>query len=121
MVLARNILAVVAGYLIFAVSAVLLFKMGDFDPHAEASVGMIVLVVVFGSVFSFIGGYIAKRIAASDSLGVNAALAVLMFSFAAFSSVQSSGSHYTQFAAMAIFAPVSFLAGYVGRRTLSQH
>ena len=116
----RNIAAVVTGYLIFAVSALLLFKLGGIDPHAEAGVGMMLLVVLFGAIFSFVGGFVAKGIAASRSLVPNVVLAALMFAFAAFSITRSAGGHYTQFAAMLIFAPVSLVGGFTGRKMLSR-
>lgn len=112
----RNILAVIVGYLIFAVSAVLLFQLSGIDPHADSGFGTILLVVVFGAVFSFIGGLAAKAIAATSSLVVNVVLAVLMAGFAAFSMVKSPGSHYTQIAAITVFAPISLLGGYVRKR-----
>jgi hypothetical protein len=116
----RNIAAVVVGYLVFAVSALLLFKLGGIDPHAEAGIGTMLLVVAFGAIFSFVAGFVAKVIAASRTLSINVALAALMFAFAAFSSLQSTGDHYTQFAAMFIFAPVSILGGLVSKKVLSR-
>lgn len=116
MKIARNILGLIAGYLIFAVSAVLLFKLSGIDPHAEASASLIAGVVVFGAVFAFIGGFVAKLIAASRTLIVNIVLAVLMAGFAAFSLTKSDGSHYTQLAAIFIFAPVSLVGGILRKR-----
>ena len=121
MKIVRNIAAVVIGYLIFAVSALLLFKVAGIDPHAEANAGTMLSVVVFGAIFSLVAGFAAKVIAGSRSLGANVVLAVLIFGFAAFSSFRSEGSHYTQFAAMFIFAPLSLLGGFVGRKVLSQN
>jgi hypothetical protein len=120
MKIVRNIAAVIVGYLIFAGCAVLLFKLAGIDPHAEAGLGTMLLVIVFGAVFSFVAGFVAKAIAASPSLGANVALAVLIFVFAAFSAGQSSGSHYTQFAAMAIFSQVSLLGAHFSKKVLSQ-
>ena len=105
------------GYLIFAVSAVLLFKLGGIDPHAEASGGLLAGIVLFGALFAFIGGYVAKWIAASKALTVNVVLAVLMAAFAAFSLIKTEGSHYTQIAAIFLFAPVSLLGGSLRRRS----
>lgn len=109
----RNIFGVIVGYLIFAVSAVLLFKAGGIDPHAEASIGLIIGVVAFGCVFAFISGYVCKRIAASSKSTVNIALAVVIATFAAFSLIMSDGSHYTQIAAIALFAPMSLIGGVI--------
>ena len=120
MTIVRNIAAVVVGYLIFAVSALLLFKLGGIDPHAEAGTATTLLVVLFGAIFSFVAGCVAKVISASRTLIVNVVLAALMFAFAAFSSLRSTGDHYTQFAAMFIFAPVSILGGLVSKKALSR-
>jgi hypothetical protein len=119
MMIARNILGVIAGYLIFAVSAVLLFKLGGIDPHAEATVGLIAGVAVFGAVFAFVGGFVAKLVAASQTFIVNIILAVLMAGFAAFSLLKSDGSHYTQLAAILIFAPMSMVGGFLRKRVES--
>jgi len=107
----RNILAVVVGYLIFAVSAVLLFNLAGIDPHAETGTGTKVTVIVFGCVFAFVGGYAAKLIAATSTLKINFVLAVLMAVFATFSFFKSPGEHYTQIAAIFLFAPVSIIGG----------
>lgn len=120
MKIVRNIAAVIVGYLIFAVSALLLFKFAGIEPHAHSSTLTVVQVVVFGAIFAFVAGFVAKIIAGARSLRANVALAVLMFCFAAFSSVQSSGSHYTQFAAMAIFAPVSLFGGFAAKKVFPQ-
>lgn len=115
MKIVRNIAAVIAGYLIFAVSAVLLFNLSGIDPHAETGLMTKFGVVIFGCVFSFIGGYIAKLIAAANSLSVNIVLAVLMAAFAAFSFFESPGEHYTQIAAIFLFAPASLIGGIARR------
>ena len=113
----RNIAAIIVGYLIFSVSAVLLFKLGGIDPHAESGIGTKAGVIVFGAVFALIGGYAAKLIAATKALSVNIILSVLMASFAAFSFFKSEGEHYTQIAAILLFAPASLLGGFIRRRS----
>jgi hypothetical protein len=108
----RNILAVIAGYLIFAVTAVALFSISGIDPHADASFGTMALVIIYGAVFAAVGGYAAHLISGSKTLTVNYVLSVLMAAFAAFSFFKSSGSHYTQIAAVFGFAPLSLLGGF---------
>src|SRR5436190_23257077 len=115
MKIVRNIAAVIVGYVIFAVSAVLLFNLAGIDPHAETGIGTKAGVIVFGCIFAFIGGYVAKLIAASNTLTVNIVLAVLMAGFAAFSTFKSTGEHYTQTAAIFLFAPASLIGGIVCR------
>jgi hypothetical protein len=41
----RNIFAVICGYAVFAVSAVLLFQLSGIDPHADPSVLILLLVL----------------------------------------------------------------------------
>ena len=113
----RNILGVIVGYLIFAVSAVLLFKLSGLDPHMDAGIGKMVMVIVFGVVFSFAGGYVTKLIAATNTQRANYALAVLMAGFATFSLFQSQGNHYTQIVAIFLFAPLSLVGGLIRRRS----
>lgn len=115
MKIVRNIAAVIVGYLIFAVPAVLLFDLSGIDPHAETGLMIKFGVFIFGCVFSFIGGYAAKLIAATNSVTVNIVLAVLMAAFAAFSFFKSPGEHYTQIGAIFLFAPASLLGGIACR------
>ena len=109
----RNILGVIVGYLIFAVSAVLLFKISGQNAHGETSVAFAIFVILYGSVFATVGGFAAKLIAGGKNLLSNYILATLMAAFAAFSLFSTSGNHYTQIAAIFLFAPLSILGGYL--------
>lgn len=107
----RIILGVITGYAIFVISAVLLFQLSGIDPHADAPWSLIALVIMYGIVFSFGGGYLANWI--SRTLTANYILAIVMAAFAAFSLFKTSGNHYSQLAAIFLFAPASILGGKV--------
>ncbi len=109
----RNVLAVIVGYLIFAVSAVLLFQISGQNPHGETSVSFTAFVVLFGAVFAIIGGFVAQAITKSKSLIINYVLAAIIAGFAAFSLFATTGNNYTQIAAIFLFAPLSVLGGYL--------
>lgn len=109
----RNILAVIVGYLIFVVSGVLLFQLSGQKRHGETSVPFIIFVIIYGAVFATIGGFIAQIIAKSKTLIINYVLASMMAGFAAFSLFKTDGNHYTQIAAIFLFAPLSILGGYL--------
>jgi nitrate/nitrite transporter NarK len=109
----RNILAVIVGYLIFVVSAVLLFQLTGQKPHGETSTAFMIFVVLYGAVFATVGGFIAQIIAKSKTLIINYILALMMAGFAAFSLFKTDGNHYTQIAAIFLFAPLSVLGGYL--------
>jgi hypothetical protein len=113
---ARNILAAVAGYLIFAISSVLFFRLNEIDPHGKAGPGTMAAVIVFGMVAALVAGTITKLIAPGPGRSANLGLGALMAAFALISLLLSSGEHYTQVAAIILFAPIAIVAGYLGRR-----
>jgi hypothetical protein len=115
--LMRVFLAVVAGYLIFAVSAVLLFHLTNVDPHSPAALGFKALTVAYGLVFAYLGGFVAARIAGRADLVCGIALAIVIALGATISMIArpGAGALWTQTAALLLFAPAS-LAGYWTRR-----
>lgn len=106
-----TILAVISGYAVFAISAVLLFQLSGIDPHQNPSAGIIIMTVSYGMVFSFIGGLLTQLISRSGTLTVNYILAIIMAGFAAFSLIKTTGNHYSQIAAIFLFAPASIAGG----------
>jgi hypothetical protein len=108
----RNAFAVILGYATFVVSAVLLFQLSGIDPHADPSMGVLILVIVYGMIFSFAGGFLTQLISKTERLAINYVLAGLMAGFATFSLFKSTGNHYTQLAAIFLFAPSSILGGW---------
>ncbi|HEX3101402.1 MAG TPA: hypothetical protein VHQ01_06420, partial [Pyrinomonadaceae bacterium] len=113
----RNIAGVIVGYLIFAVAAVMLFGISGTDPHADAGSGTMTMVILCGGAFAFVGGYVAKLIASTRTMIANFVLALIMAGFAAFSLFMSAGNHYTQIAAIFLFAPLSLFGGFLRRRS----
>jgi hypothetical protein len=116
MTILRDILAIILGYAIFVISAVLLFKLSGVEPHQEPSIGFMIASVAFGMAFSFAGGFVTQLLSKSASLVVNYALAFIIAAFAAFSMFETSGNHYSQIAAIFVFAPASILGGLVRLR-----
>jgi peptidoglycan/LPS O-acetylase OafA/YrhL len=112
----RSILSVITGYLIFAVSSILLFILTGQKPHAEASVAFKTVTVAYGVVFSIIAGFVLQLIARQKTFTLNYVLAAVIFLFATISLVTAKGTHWTQLFAMIIFAPVSVLGGYLKLR-----
>ena len=112
----RIVLGVIAGYAIFVVSAVLLFQLSRVDPHADPSIGFMLITIAYGVVFGFLGGLVAQLIAGTRRLTVNYVLAAVMAGFAAFSWFKSAGNHYSQIAAVFLFAPASLFGGILYSR-----
>ena len=118
----RNILAVISGYATFVLSAILLFQLSGIEPHADPSIAVAALTIVYGLIFSFIGGLLTPLIAKTQVLTTNYVLAGIMAGFAAFSLFKSTGNHYSQIAAIFLFTPASILGGltYLKKRMKPQ-
>lgn len=112
----RNILGVIVGYFIFAIGAVMMFRLSGIDPHADVGLATKALVIGGGAVFAFAGGFVSKLIASTRTLIANIVLSLIMAAFAAVSFFMSAGEHYTQIAAIFLFAPLSLLGGFLRRR-----
>jgi hypothetical protein len=109
----KAVLAIVTGYAIFVISAIALFQLSGVDPHAEPSAMFMILSIVYGILFSVIGGITTRMISKSGTLTTNYILAGIIACFAAFSMVKTSGNHYSQWAAIFLFAPASILGGFI--------
>ena len=114
----RTFLAVVAGYLIFAVSAVLLFHLTNIDPHSPAALGFKVLTMAYGLVFALASGFVAGRIGRRTDLLCGIALALVIALGATISMLArpGAGALWTQTAALILFAPASLVGDWTRRK-----
>ena len=114
----RAFLAVFAGYLIFAGSAVLLFRLTKVDPHSPAAVGVQLLTIVYGVAFALLGGFVTGKIAQRTDLNCGIALAFLIALGATVSMMArpGAGGLWTQTAALLLFAPASLAGDWIRRR-----
>jgi MFS family permease len=114
----RIFLAVVAGYLIFAVSAVLLFQLTNVDPHSPAALGFEGLTIAYGFAFAFLSGFVAGRIGRRTDLRCGIALALVIALGATISMIArpGAGALWTQTAALILFAPASLAGDWTRRR-----
>lgn len=114
----RIFLAVVAGYLIFAISAVLLFHLTNIDPHSPAALGFKALTMAYGAAFAFLSGFVAGRIGRRTDLVCGIALALVIALGATISMIArpGAGALWTQTAALMFFAPASLAGDWTRRR-----
>src|SRR5580698_8457931 len=98
----RIFLAVVAGYSIFAVSAVIFFHLSGVDPHSPAGLGFKALTVAYGLAFAYLGGFVGGRIAERTDLACGIALAMVIALGATISMIArpGAGALWTQTAAL---------------------
>jgi hypothetical protein len=116
----RVFLAVVAGYLVFAVSAVILFHLANVDPHSPASLGFKALTLAYGLAFAYVGGFVAGQIARRADLVCGIALAIVIALGATISMIArpGAGALWTQIAALFLFAPSSLAGDWTRRKKL---
>ena len=107
----RKVAGIIAGYVIFLITSVALFKLSGQEPHAQATTGFQLFTALYGFVFSFLSGLVVQLIAKANTLTLNYVLALIMAGFATFSLIKSDGSHWTQLLAIFMFAPLSILGG----------
>jgi len=109
----RLVLAVVTGYLIFAISAVLLFQISKQDPHQTVTLFYGVASTLYGMTFALVGGYAAGRIAGRRPRVQGAAVGGLIALGALVSLIArpGAGAIWSQLAALFLMAPMAVAGG----------
>jgi hypothetical protein len=114
----RSLGALAAGYLIFGVSAALLFQVSGQAPHDAAPLWFKSASIVWGAVFALVAGWLTARIAVRRPATHAVILAGLIALGAVISLVASpSGAIWSQVAALAVMAPCAWLGGLTASRT----
>ena len=115
----RSVAAVLAGYLVFGVSAVLLFQVSGVAPEAPPSLRFAVFSTLYGIGFAFGGGFLAASLSGRAETWHGAAVGVIIAVLAAVSMlIQSgSGSLWSQVATLVLMAPAAAAGGYARHRT----
>ena len=114
----RSVIAVVVGYLVFGVSAVVLFEVSGVDPKATPSVPFAILSTCYGMAFAGAAGFVTATIAARSELRHGATVAGVIAVLATLSLVieRSAGSVWSQIASLVLMAPAAVAGGYVRYR-----
>jgi hypothetical protein len=117
----RSIVAVVVGYMVFAVSAFLVFELFDQPPHEAAPLWFMVTAAVLGMFFAFVGGYVAAFLAGRHPRAHGVAVAALLALGAAFSLVATlgKGAVWSQVAALVLMAPSAVGGGWIRERQVT--
>ena len=116
--IAKSILAVVVGYLIFAVSAFAFFQISGQPPHQAAPLPIMLESIAFGMVFALLGGYVAAWLAQRRPVAHGAGVAAVLAIGAAVSLLNTlgKGAVWSQVAALALMAPCALLGGWLRLR-----
>jgi hypothetical protein len=117
--LIRRAVGVILGYVIFAATAVLLFRLSGHDPHAVQPVAFIAASVAYGIFFAILGGYVSG-VVGGGSPWVQAGLVGALIALGATVSLLAgpkAGSTWSRVAALTVMAPSSLLGGVARART----
>jgi hypothetical protein len=116
----RTIAGVIIGYLVFAVSAFLLFRVTHQDPHAPTVMGFEIMAIVYGVFFAFFAGYWGTAIAGRSDMLAAIAIALIMTTLAIVS-MMAKGVSWSPLSAVFCMVPAELVGGYTqarkGRRT----
>jgi drug/metabolite transporter (DMT)-like permease len=114
----RTFLSILAGYAIFALSAVALFQISGAEPHKNASPAFMVGTTLYGMFFVFLAGYTATRIARRTDNGAGAIVMVIIAAAAlgALIALPDGDSPWSVIATLAFMAPMALVGGIVARR-----
>jgi hypothetical protein len=114
----RRVLAVLVGYCVFGISAIVLFQLTRVDPHQQAGIGFMVGSTVYGICFGIGAGYTAARIAGKQEI-MNAGIVAGIIALLAFISIVAQPgipSHWSQIAAIVFMAPSAVFGGWLRAR-----
>ena len=113
----RSVGAVIAGYFVFAVSAVLLFQLSGRDPHADLPFTFKLASTIWGAVFALVGGWLAAHVSVRRPATHAAAVAAVIAAGALLSlAFDRSGARWSQLAALLAMAPCAWLGGVLAAR-----
>jgi len=114
----RTVAAVIVGYLIFAVSAALLFSVTGQNPHAAASIQFMMMTTIYGMVVAVIGGYVAEWLARAPAWRASLALGGVIALGASVSLITSprQDARWSQIAAVVLMAPSALIGGWLAVR-----
>ena len=116
--MARSVIAVIVGYLTFALSAFAFFQISGQPPHQAAPAPIMIGSVAFGMVFALLGGYVAAWLARRRPLAHSVAVAAVLALAAAISllNTMGKGAVWSQVAALVLMAPCAALGGWLRKR-----
>jgi hypothetical protein len=112
---ARTVLAVVAGYAVFAISAAAFFNLAGVDPHEPATTRFMGVSIVYGVVFAFLGGGLAATMARRRAAAWGVAALLALGALVSLLARPGAGAVWSQVAALLTMAPAAAAGGLVSR------
>lgn len=119
----RTALGVVAGYVVFAFSTLVLFLLSGRDPHAGATLSFLIGRVVYGIGFAAVAGLLAGRIARDRHRVAALSLALVIAAGAVVSIMErpDDASTLAQLAVLVLMAPAALVGDWLGAAWAERH
>ncbi|HEY6350551.1 MAG TPA: hypothetical protein VI636_14180 [Candidatus Angelobacter sp.] len=111
----KTVLGVLAGDVIFAGSAALLFYFTRTDPHAPASAGFIFFCALYGIVVAILAGFVAGTIGARPDLITGLLLAAIIAIPATITVITrpGEGAIWSQMFALILMSPAALFGDWL--------
>jgi hypothetical protein len=113
--MARMVLGVLIGDVIFAGSAGLLFHFSQVDPHAPAAPGFMVFSILYGIAFALLAGFVAGKISRRTDLITGILLAAIIAIPAAITLISrpGQGAIWSQASALVLMSPAALIGDWL--------
>jgi hypothetical protein len=114
----RSIGAIFMGWLVFAASAVALFRLTGRSPHQPATLSFMFISTLYGMFFAGIAGFLTAWLARRWEIEHSLAVATIIAVGGAVSLLASPGlgAIWTQLTALLLMAPMAMVGGYIRMR-----
>lgn len=117
----RSAIGVVVGYLVFAVSAALLFQLSGHNPHGVVSSPFMMLSIIYGMVFAALGGWIAEKIGKNPwKPAVALAVVIAVGAIVSIAMTPDTEARWSQWSAVILMAPSALIGGRLATRSSRQ-
>ncbi len=116
----RSVLAVTAGFVVFAGALLVLFSISGHDPHSPASLAFIASATVYGMFFAGLGGFVAVCLAKRSKFQHAFAVAFLIAvaGAAAILGRPDRDLLWAHLVAFLVMAPMAMVGGYIRLRQM---
>ena len=113
----RSAIGVVVGYVIFALSAALLFQLSGQNPHGLVSSQFMMLSIIYGMIFAALGGYFAERIAKNPwKPAIALTVVIAVGAIVSILTSPSTDARWSQWSAVILMAPSALIGGWLATR-----
>jgi len=115
----RWILAVITGYLVFAISAALFYQVTGQNPHTVPTILSGIVGVLYGMVIAAMAGFVAARFAPRGKLIASASVGGIIAAGVAVSLIREGpeSSLWSQLSLLLLIAPATYVGGILYRKS----